>query len=166
MLTTKTLRKCLDKRAISNVVSAVILTGAAIALGLMILSWSQGMASGYVREYGEMTSADIARLKEGLTVEYVFYDRDSRSIRIFLLNSGAVDDTKIQSVYVRNSAWSWVTSSPPSLRSFNGALIPDQDLDRGEEGYVDVVVTLQEGRYYFVRIVTERGCIFESEFAA
>jgi len=163
------IRKRLDKRAVSAVISAVILTGAAIALGFAVLAWSQSRSSEYIKDYGEATDAEIARLKERLTVEYVFYNSSTRTIRIFLLNSGAINDTKIQSVYVRNSTWNWVTSSPPSLKSFNGASIPDQDLDMGEEGYVDVVlspIALQAGRYYFVRIVTERGSIFESEFVA
>jgi len=151
------------------VISAVILTGAAIALGLAVLAWSQFRSSEYIKDYGEATDAEIARLKERLTVEYVFYNRDIKTIRIFMLNSGAINDTKIQSVYVRNSTHPiWVTPSPPSLKSFDDALIPDKDLDMGEEGYVDVAlpIALEPNRYYFVRIVTERGCIFESEFVA
>jgi len=156
-----------NKKAESAVISAVILTGVAISLGLAVLAWGQSRSSDYARDYGQTTDAEIAKLKERLTVEYVFYNNNSQSVRIFLLNSGAINNTKIQSVYVRNSTWNWVTSSPPSLKSFNGASILDQDLDMGEEGYVDVgPVALVAGRYYFVRIVTERGIVFESEFVA
>jgi len=149
------------------VISAVILTGVAIALGFAVLVWGQSRSEDFARNYGQTTDAEIAKLKEKLTVEYI-YKVNSTSIRIFLMNSGAINDTKIQSVYVRNSTWSWVTSSPPSLKSFNGASIADQDLDMGEEGYVDVAlsVALTAGKYYSVRIVTGRGSIYESDFIA
>jgi len=155
-----------NKKAVSAVISAVILTGVAIALGFAVLVWGQSRSSDYARNYGQITDAEIAKLKEELTVEYVFYNSASTSIRIFLLNSGAINNTKIQGVIVRNSTWNWVTSSPPSLKFFNGVEIPDQDLDMVEEGYVDVVVTLIAGKYYSVRIVTERGAIFEADFIA
>jgi hypothetical protein len=158
-----------NRKAESAVISATILTGVAIALGFAVLYWGQSRSSDYARNYGDVTDAEIAKLKEKLTVEYVFYNRTSKIIRIFMLNSGTINNTKIRSVYVRNSTWNWVTSSPPSLRAFNGILIPDQDLDILEEGFVDVVLsplTLTVGRYYFVRIVTERGSIFEAEFVA
>jgi hypothetical protein len=128
------------------------------------------MSSDYAKNYGKTTDAEIAKLKEKLTAEYVFYNNISKSIRIFLLNSGAVNDTKIQSVYVRNSTWSRVTSIPADgLKSFSGASIADQDLDMGEEGYVDVVlspIALTARKLYFVRIVTGRGSIFEADFIA
>jgi len=149
------------------VISAVILTGVAITLGFAVLLWGQSRSSDYARNYSQTTDAEIAKLKEKLTVEYVS-KLSSTSIRIFLLNAGAIDDTKIQSVYVRNSTWSWVTSSPPSLKFFNGTSISDQDLDMGEEGYVDVTlsVALTTGKYYSVRIVTVRGSIYEADFIA
>ena len=165
----KVFRVIFNKKAESAVISAVILTGVAIALGFAVLVWGQSMSSSYATNYGETTNAEIAKLKERLTVEYVLYNRTSKSVRIFMLNSGTIDNTKIQSVYVRNSTWNWVTSSPPSLQLFNGAPISDHDLDMLEEGYVDVVlnpIALTADRYYFVRIVTVRGSVFESEFVA
>jgi len=166
----KIFRMIFNRRAESAVISAVILTGVAIALGFAVLSWGQSRSMDYANNYGQTTDAEIAKLKEGLTVEYVFYNRTSKSIRVFLLNSGSVNDTKVQSVYVRNSTWNKVTSSPPSLKSFfNGVTIADQDLDMKEEGYVDFVlspIALTAGKYYSVRVVTERGNVFEADFIA
>jgi len=153
-----------NKKAVSAVVSAVILTGVAISLGFVVLFWGQSMSSDYAKNYGATTDAEIAKLKEKLTVEYI-YKLNSTSIRIFMLNSGAINDTKIQSVYVKTSTWSWVTSNPPSLKSFDGA--PIADLDMGKEGYVDVSPgALTTGSYYSVRIVTGRGSIYEADFIA
>jgi len=146
----------------------VILTGVAITLGFAVLFWGQSRSSDYARNYGQTTDAEIAKLKERLTVEYVFYNSTSKSIRIFMLNAGAINNITIQSVYVRNSTWNKITSSP-SLKSFNGASIADQDLDMGKEGYVDIVlspIALTTGKYYSVRIVTGRGSIYEADFIA
>ena len=157
-----------NKKAVSLVASAVILTGVAISLGFVVLFWGQSMSSDYARNYGQITDAEIAKLKEKLTAEYVFYNSTSKSIRIFMLNAGAINNITIQSVYVRNSTWNKVTSSP-SLKFFNGTVIPDQDLDMGEEGYVDIAlspIALTASKYYSVRIVTGRGSIFEADFIA
>jgi len=158
-----------NKRAESAVVSAVILTGVAIALGFSVLLWGQSRSMDYATNYGQTTDAEIAKLKEKLTVEYVFYNSTSKTIRVFLLNSGAINDTTVQSVYVRNTTWDRVTSSSPTLKSFSGASIADQDLDMKEEGYVDFdlsPVALTAGKYYSIRIVTGRGSVFDSDVIA
>lgn len=160
--------KRLNKRAVSPAISAVILTGAAIALGLAVLAWSQSKSSGYMKDFSEATDVEMARLKERLTVEYIHYDGASKNIIIYLLNCGAIDDVKIQSVYVRSGAWNQVFSSP-NLKFLNGTSIPDQDLDEGEEGCLVLDLsshTLTEGTYYYVRVVTERGSLFDSGFVA
>ena len=162
-------RMIFNKKAESAVISAVILTGVAITMGFVVLSWGQSRSSDFAKNYSAITDAEIDKLRERLTVEYVFYNSTSKSIRAFLLNTGSVNNTKIQSVYVRNSTWNWVTSSPPTLTSFTGAPISDQDLDMLEEGYVNVAlspIALKAGTYYYVRVVTERGSVFDSEFIA
>ena len=163
MLARKTIRKCLDKRAVSIVVSATILAGVAVTLGLATLAWSQSMTSDYVREYGETIDTDIAKLKERLAVEYIFYN-SSGSVKIYLLNCGTIDDVKIQSVCIRNSTWNHVFSDL-DLKFLNGN--GDEDLDIGEEGYVELSpVPALTSDYYHVRIVTVRGVRFDSGFVA
>lgn len=166
MLARKTFRKWLNKRAVGNVVSATILTGVAITLGLATLAWSQSMASNYVQEYGETIYADIAKLKERLAVEYIFYDNPSGNVTVYLLNCGTIDDVEIQSVCIRNSTWNHVFSDL-DLKFLNGTSIPDQDLDIGEEGYVVLSpVPALTSVYYHVGIVTVRGMKFDSGFVA
>jgi len=165
-LVRRTLRKCFDRRAVSQVISAVILTGAAIALSMAVLAWATSRSFDYTKDYGEVTDSEIARLKERLTVECVFYDRSSGNISIYLLNCGGIDNVKIQSVHLKSNTWQ--TFSSLSLKFLNGTTIPDQDLDRGEEGYVVLFLsnTLETGVYYCIRIVTERGSLFDSGFVA
>ena len=155
-----------NKKAGSYVISAVILAAVSVALGLAVLAWAQGRSSVYTSQYSETMDAETAKLKERLAVEYVVYDEDDDDIWIYLLNWGTIDDVEIQTVYVRNSTWH-IAVSTPILKSLNGTQIPH--LDMGEEGYIIVDVSpnsLKIGGYYYVRIVTGRGAVFDSTFVA
>jgi hypothetical protein len=151
-------RKCFDRRALTPVISSIIMASVVIALSFGVLAWAQFRTSDYAENYGETTDAEIARLKERLTVEYISYDGSSGNLSIYLLNCGAIDDVKIESVRIKND-----TGYNELL---NGTLVPE-DLDRGEEGYLLLSCgTLTAGTYYFVNILTERGSIIDSGFVA
>jgi len=166
MLTRRILRIIFDKRAVSNVISATILTGVVIALSLSMFAWAQGRTSVYNSEYRETVDAETAKLKEKLEFEYVFYGNPSDDITVYLLNCGTIDDVEIQNVYVSNSTW--LQNFPtPSLKLLNDT--PIQDLDVGEEGYFvlsPLSTNLKRGAYYCVKVVTVRGVTFDSNFVA
>lgn len=167
MLARRIPRIIFDKRAVSNVISATILTGVVIALSLSMFTWAQGRTSVYNNEYRETVDAETAKLKEKLTFEYVFYGNPS-NITVYLLNCGTIDDVEIKNVYVSNSTW---LSNPSfsTLKFLNGIEIPDQDLDVGEEGYFVLSLlstNLKRGAYYCVKVVTVRGATFDSNFVA
>ena len=153
-----------NKKAGSYVISAVILAAVSVALGLAVLAWAQGRSSVYTSQYSETMDAETAKLKERLAVEYVVYDGDE--IWIYLLNWGTIDDMEIKSVHISRGSWH-LAASTFTLKFFNGASIPDQDLDVGEEGYITVSSSdLETGGYYYIRIVTVRGAVFDSTFVA
>ncbi len=158
-------RKIFDKRAVSNTISVTILTGAVIALSLAVFSWSQSRSSEYSREFSETVDAETSRLKEKLVFEYVSYGNPSDDITAYLLNCGTIDDVKIKSIYVSNGTW-LQTFSAPTLNFLDGTPIPDQDLDVGEEGYVVLGSLSLSSGYYNVKVVTERGITFGSNFMA
>ena len=154
-----------NRRAMGTTVSAVILSSATIALGLVVFAWTQSRSSDYVHQYSETMHGETARLGERLTAEYVVYDKNSNETRIYLLNWGTTDHIEIQSVYIGRGSWH-LAASTFTLRFFNGTLIPDQDLDVGEEGYIVMSSSLDDGGYYYLRIVTVRGAVFDSTFVA
>lgn len=149
-------RKCFDRRALSPVIASLIMASVVIALSFTVLAWAQFRTSDYAETYGETTDAEIARLKERLTVEAIFYD-GSVDISIYLLNCGAIDNVKIQSVRVQNGM-------EPML--FDDADIPDHDLGMGETGYLSLPCGALSAGKYFVSILTERGSLFDSGFVA
>ncbi len=154
-----------DKRAVSNVVSAVILTGAVIALSLAVFGWSESKAIDYGNEYSETVDAETAKLQEKLAFEYVYY-ACTHDLSIYLLNYGTIDGIEVKTVYVYDSdgALSCEPYVGPTLYLFQ-SLDEISELDRGEEGRLVLECSLSNG-YYNVRIVTERGATFDTNFVA
>ena len=168
MLARRIPRIIFDKRAVSNVISATILTGVVIALSLSMFSWAQGRTSVYNNEYKETVDAETAKLKEKLAFEYVYYN-SSKKLSIYLLNCGTIDDIQIKTVYIYDSsgALCFEPFSEPPLYSFQ-SWDEISDLDRGEEGRL--VLTLPDAGlssgYYNVKVVTVRGATFDRNFVA
>ena len=155
----------LDKRAMSNVVSAVILTGVVIALSMAVFGWSESRASDYSNEYSDTVDAETAKLQEKLAFEYVYY-ACTNDLSVYLLNYGTIGGIEIKTVYVYDSggALSCEPFVGPTLYLFQ-SWDEISELDRGEEGrlVLELSPSLSNG-YYNVRIVTERGATFDTNF--
>ena len=157
------LRIISDKRAVSNVISAVILTGAVIALSLAVFGWSESKAIDYGNEYSETVDAETAKLQEKLAFEYVYY-ACTGDLSIYLLNYGTIDGIEIKTVYVFDSSGA-LGCEPfvgPTLYLFQSEE-EITELDKGDEGRLVLACSLSNG-YYNVRIVTERGATFDTNF--
>jgi hypothetical protein len=153
------------RRGVSAVVSNVILTGAVIAVSFVVLAWTQYRSSAYNDEYSEAMDADIARLKERLAFEYVFYDQSESKLSVYLMNCGTINDTTVKTVYVTTNVGEVKeVFSNIKLMDFNDVEIVDQDLDRGEEGYFMLSSLSLESDSYSVRVVTGRGSAFDHTF--
>jgi hypothetical protein len=168
----KKARKRLHERcAISAVISNVILAGAVITVSFVVLFWAQYRSSAYNEQYSEAMNADIAKLKERLAFEYVFYDKAKANLTVYLLNCGTIDNVTVQTVYIYFSGNGTLVKvfSRPTLTYFNDTQtqIADQDLDKGEEGcFVLSSLSLETGVSYSVRVITGRGSTFEYTFIA
>lgn len=162
------LRFLSDKRALSDVISATMMAGTVITLSFVVFAWSQNLSSNYNHQYSQTMGAEIDRLKEKLVFEYVS-NISSNKVRAYLLNCGAIDNVTIKTVYIihSNNTVLKIFSNPP-LTFIKDYGNPNQ-FDRRDEVYVDLYlspVTLIYKAYYSVRIVTERGAIFDSNFVA
>jgi len=163
----KMLKLLLRKRAVTPVISSVILTGAVVAVSFVVLSWTQYRSSAYNEQYGDAMDADIAQLKERLTFEYTFYNGTQDNLLVYLMNSGTIDNVTIQTVYVKNSTWfKTFSESDFDLKFFNETSTPS--LDVGEEGYfvLSSLDDLVADTSYSVRVITKRGSTFDQAFIA
>jgi hypothetical protein len=152
-----------DSGGVSAVISNVILVGAVIVIGLGAVAWTYSQSSMYQTQYGELVNSDIDKLKERVSFEYVFYDNTTKSLSVYLMNSGKAGNLSITTVYVM----------PHSNIPFTGIQLkflnemPTLDLGVGQEGYfVLSPITLQQENVYTVKIVTGRGSSFENTFVA
>jgi len=151
-----------NKKAESYVISAVILAGVSIALGFAVLAWAQSRSSDYESELSETMRDETAKLRERLAVEYVVYNNVTREIKIYLLNWGTIDDVEIQTIHIRRDTWN-LPISTFTLKSLN-CTQEILDLDVGEEGCIVIPSIDLVGGYYYVRVVTVRGAVFDSTF--
>jgi len=158
-------RKHSSQRAISPVISATIMAALVIAMGIATLAWAQGVSLNFIQSYSSAINADIDRLKERLTTEYINYASTPQpKVTIYLLNCGTIDDVAIQSITIRKNGW-YQNFIKPSLKLLNGTAVPN--LDQRQEGSVEISLgTSLTSGYYFVTIVTVRGAVFNAGFVA
>jgi hypothetical protein len=91
-----------NKRAVSAVISNIILIGAVLAVGLVALGYARSTAINYQTDYSKTMSSDISKLKETLIFEYAHYDSNQLTLTLYVMNSGSVNVT-IDTISVNNS---------------------------------------------------------------
>jgi hypothetical protein len=119
-----------DKRAITPVLSSLLLTVIAVAAMAMATSAT------YV-----VTTNLKETMSERVTVEDVWFNPSSHTINVFLLNTGKVN-MHVQSVYVNHVSQGF--SSPFNLGLNSG-------------GWLNISAAWTSGTLYYIDIVTSRG---------
>jgi hypothetical protein len=161
--TPKTLR---DRRGVSAVISNMILVGAVITIGFAAVAWTYSQSSAYMSQYSESVDSDINKLRERVSFEYVFYDNSTKTLTVYLMNSGKVGDVNFTTVYVSYTNTSLVGSYTGIQLKFLNTTSTTH-LDVGQEGYFELSsITLKPGYVYTVKVVTRRGSSFGNTFVA
>jgi hypothetical protein len=152
------------RRAVSAVISNVILIGAVIVVGFAVLSWANSQANSYSSSYGKTVSSDINKLEEKIAFEYIFYNKVTTSLSAYIINCGLIDGVKVSQVSVSNSSWSY-TYYNIQLKLLNNT--STSQINRGQEAYFSTFpVTLTSGGSYMITVLTTRGSSFETAFLA
>jgi hypothetical protein len=162
------LKSIRGKYAVSPVISNVILVGAVIAVGFSTLFWLQSIAYNYGVLYSEAVKANIDRLKEKLAFEYVYYNGVNKSLSVYLINCGTVDNVNITTVYLSFVNGTIIHIYPYSsftLKTFSHTPIANHTLNRGEEGYFTLSPLDLASGSYAIRVTTKRGANFDYTFA-
>src|SRR3989339_1204314 len=117
-----------NKRAVSAVVSNLILIGAVLAIGLVALGYARSTSINYQTDYAQTMSSDISKLKESLVFEYAHYG--SNQLTIYVMNSGPVNVT-VKTVFINTSP---VSSSEMAVhRMSDNQLISNSIIAKGTE---------------------------------
>jgi hypothetical protein len=159
-------------RAVSAVISNLILIAAVIAVGFAMIAWAQSTSSNYTNQYGRAISSDINQLQERIALEACYNStiiNNSNNLRAYLINSGTVNVT-IQTVYVSSQSGNPIKYDF-SLYNFKQPvpqLVPSNTLNATtgmREGYVLISpITLSLGSYS-IKIITVGGSAFVFTFA-
>ena len=147
-----------NRRAVSAVISNLILIGAVIVVGMAALAFARSNSSNYQTQYQQTVSSDIDKLKEGLSFEYVFYNSSSKNLYVYFLNSGNIN-FNVPTLLVNGSSYSF------SMYYKNGQADPQKFVDVRQEAYIVSNAGNLAGGFYTVRLTTERGSSFEFSFA-
>ena len=162
-----------SRRAVSTVISNLILIAAVIAVGFVALSYANSVSNNHVIQYGQAVNEDIDQLREEVAFEYAFYNSSTRNLTAFFMNAGSIGNIWINSMKVSNSTWSymwnWTTADRP-MNYLNNSVAAN--LDISEEAFIVVTLpqsgnySLATGNVYSVKLITGRGSFFAYNFVA
>jgi hypothetical protein len=163
-----------SKRAVSAVISNLILIGAVIVVGFGMIVWAQSQSSNYNKNYSNLINSDISQLQERIALEACYNCttgiNNQNNLTAYLINSGTVNVT-IQTVYVSSQSGN-PNQYPFSLYNFNRPvpqLVPGNTLNATtgmREGYILITqITLPSLGSYSIKIITAGGSAFVFTFA-
>jgi flagellin-like protein len=146
------------KKAVSPVVSNLVLVAVVIVLGFAALMYARTISASYQSDYHSSVTSDIDELKESLAFEQAFYNSTGGSVHIYFINSGRISIT-IDQVFLSVSNENFTFT----MKHMDGALASNNEVSVGAERQVVVAQALPEGSYT-VRLVTLRGLSFAYSF--
>lgn len=149
-----------NRQAVSSVVSSLILIAAVISVGMVALGYARSTSINYQTEYAQTINSDINKLKETLIFEYAHYDNSSKTLSVYILNSGTVDVT-INAISINNSQ-----VSLPNLYLLNSPAQNVTNIGKGTEVYFQLDLSslnLQSGTY-MIKLTTRSETNFAYNF--
>jgi len=147
------------KKATNTIISSVMLAGAVIALGFVILTWTYHRTEVANREYSEAINSESLKIKEKIVMEYVCFNQTGEKLIVYLLNCGYSNSVKFDNIVISNSSWEHVFPIE-EIRLFNGTLVSSLNLQ--EHGYFETSTPLTLGTQYSLKVITERGSSYET----
>ena len=143
-----------------------MLASVVLSLGFGMQYWVYWRSMEYNDQYGILVDDSIAKMKEKLVFEHIFYNASDSKLTVYLINCGKIDDTSISSVSLsRGDLWSKTFYKEEIILKF-----PDgtetEELDILEEGYFQLPVGLDDGKSHVILIITGRGKAFVTTFIA
>jgi hypothetical protein len=160
-----------DKRAISVVLSTLIITAGVIAAGIAVLYWAYGWGNVADQQYSTITSDSMSAMGEQLGFEYTTYSSSLGQLTVYLINCGTSNNLTIARVYLWSSTFVPISGKftlSPLYYTATGKQIPTSTggLGIGKEGYFNLSgLSLSSGTYYNLRVVTGRGSDFDEAFS-
>jgi hypothetical protein len=153
-----------NKKAVSVVVSTLVLTAGVLAMGIGVLYWAYSWGNLATRAYSTSEANNAKAVQERLGFEHT--DFTNNILAISLINWGDANNVTITNVFIWDSAHQpFAEFINPQLRNITtNAII--SGLNMGDEGYLRISPPrLADNSLYYIRLVTARGRTFDSTFA-
>ncbi len=148
-----------SKRALSPVISNLILIAAVISLGFIALAYARSTSINYQTQYQQTENTDVDKLKETLAFEYVFYNSNGQ-VQIYVINAGSIT-LQVDRVYLSNSP----NNVTYTMKYMNGTTIePNHTIGIGVERQIVFVSQALPSGSYTVKVTTIRGSSFAYNF--
>jgi hypothetical protein len=158
----------LNKKAVSVVVSTIVVTAGVLGMGIGVLFWAYSMGDIAAHTYSNTEATNAKAVQERLAFEFTDYSTSNNILTVNVMNWGDSGNLTIANVYIYNSSHQYVGNfSRPALRNIvTSALIPF-GLSVTGEGYFQIRPNpaLAAGSFYYIRIITDRGRTFDGSFA-
>jgi hypothetical protein len=154
-----------DKKAVSVVVSTIVLTAGVLAMGIAVLYWAYSWGRLATHSYSIMEETNAKAVQERLGFEYIDYSGGTLTVSV--INWGGSANVTIASVYLYDSAHQYVANyTRPAVRNIANSTLIRFGLPVGGEGYFRLTPTpaLVSGRIYYLRLITDRGRTFDGSF--
>jgi len=152
-------------RAVSAVISNLILIAAVIAVGFVVVVWAQNQSYNYNKQYSSAIAIDINQLQERITLE-TCYNSTPTTLNAYLINYGKVNVT-IFNVYLSNQT-DLIPFNTFNLFTFQNQPVPSNTLNATigmREGYVRILLLKQlSSGTYSIHIITAGGSAFVFTF--
>ncbi len=140
-----------NRRAINAVISNLILIAAVLAVGFVVLIWSQYQSADYQMEYSNEVNSNIAQVQEKLAFQYVI--NAGGTLKVYLLNNG-IQNVTIQEVLVNGVK----NSTSIVLHPLGSPASVVSSINVGEQAFFSIAPSGPSP--YIVKIETGRGSTF------
>lgn len=151
-----------NKKALSPVISNLILIAAVIVLGFAVFAYARDISSDYQADYQRSVSSDIDQLKETLGFEFVYYNNTGASphVQVYFLNAGTIT-FEVDKVYLSTST----NNLTYTIKYMNGTATTGKNLGVSEERQIAIQQSLSPGQTYTMKVTTIRGSSFAYSFS-
>jgi hypothetical protein len=173
-----------NKRALSPIFATVLLATIIIVFGSVAYFYATNLTTTTTNNYSNSLSNSQQAIAERIGYENVIYSSSSPAkITVYIINSGGSNNVQINSLFLYDSshniigAYSVSGGSISALKPIDSALpIPASilGLNVGKEAYFTVTlgknssgqnISLTQGSFYTIHLITKSGSAFDYEFA-
>ena len=156
-----------NRKAISVVVSTIVLTAGVLAMGIAVMYWAFSWGNIAAQDYSKSEANSAMAAQERLGFEYINYSSSSNMLTVYIMNWGTAKSVNITNVYLWDNLHNPIGQypNPQLLNITSGAAIGS--LNIGDEGYLSISLSnqLASNSLFYIRIITGRGRTFDSSFA-